>query len=216
MSEIKRIKQENKALRKQLKDENLMLYRDIESYIFDYKMKKEERILIKNQILNDFISRLKDNKSVWDSIGNPQDYCDKYLIDVEKKDTSFLGLFRRLLPSYLFIFFAFFLLENYFSLSQQMRLDPSMIEISSASVIKNLCYPMLGLIQVFDIQRKMFVRNRSLRLSSYSFLFLWVFITILLTGVTYDVFVFDIPKIYIYIGAFISSLIAFIEYRSDN
>lgn len=216
MSEIKRIKQENKALVKQLKDENLMLYHDIESYLFDYKMKKEDRILIKNQILNDFISRLKDNKSVWDSIGNPQDYCDKYLIGLEKKDTSILGLFRRFLPSYLLIFFAFFLLENHFSLSQQMRLDPSMIEISSESVIKNLSYPMLGLIQGFDLRRKMFIRNKSLRLSSIAFFLLWVFITLFSTGVAYDVFVFVIPKIYIYIGIVISSLVAFMEYRNAN
>jgi len=216
MSDIKLIKQENKALVKQLKDENLMLYRDIESYLFDYKMIKEDRILIKNQILNDFISRLKDNKLVWDSIGNPQDYCDKYLIGLEKKDTSILGLFRRFLPSYLFLFFAFFLLENIFSMSQQMRLDQSMIEISSVSVIRNLSYPMLGLIQAFDLQRKIFIRNKSLRLSSVVFFIFWVFIMIFLTGVAYDVFVFVIPKIYIYIGIVISSLIAIIEYRSDN
>jgi len=216
MSEIKRIKQENKALVRQLKDENLMLYQDVESYLFDYKMKKDERILIKNQILNDFIGRLKDNKLVWDSIGNPQAYCDKYLIDLEKKDTTILGLFRRFLPSYLLIFCAFFLLENYFSLSQQMRLDPSMIEISSEGIIKNLSYPMLGLIQVYDLRRKMFIRNKSLRLSSAVFFIFWLFITIFFTGVASNVFVFVIPKIYIYIGIFISSLISFIEYRNAN
>lgn len=216
MSEIKRIKQENKALSKQLKGENLLLYRDIETYLSDFEMKKQERLLIQNKILNDFIKRVEDNESVWDSIGNPQAYSDKYLIDIEKKDTSILGFFRRFIPSYLFMFCAFFLLENIFSMSQQMRLDPSMIEISSESFFKYLSYPMLGLIQVFDLRRKMFIRNKSLRLSSAVFFIFWIFITLFLTGVAYDVFVLVIPKIYIYMGIVIGSLIAFIEYRNAN
>lgn len=171
---------------------------------------------IKHQILNDFVGRLKENKSVWDSIGNPRDYCDKYLIDYVKKDTSILGLFRTYLPAYFLVFCAFFLIDNYLSLSQQMRIDSSMIEISSESVIKNLSYPILGLIQVFDLRRKIFIRNKSLRLSSLVFFIFWVFITIFLTGVAYDAFVFVIPKIYLYIGLFISSIIVYVKFRSEN
>lgn len=213
MLEIEELKAENKQLRKQLKGENLRLYRDIEIYISYYEIKREELVNIENQMLIDFIQISNEGKNVWDTIGSPHEYCDKYLVNYEKRETSILLLLRKYIPLVLFFLSAYILMDNYFSVYQQNYIDPSLVQITSANLMKNISFSILYLFLVLDDKNKLFVRNKSLRIGSFKFLILWFIIYAVGINLMNDLFVFTIPKIYLYIVLLISLSLIFYNRR---
>lgn len=213
MSELSRMKKENKRLTKQFKEENRTLLRDIDYYFNDFYIPKSEKIRIMNKILNDFNIRLKVEKLLWNSIVNPRMYCDEYLLNYEKKDTSFLGLIKENTAFFILLFCLVYLINDFQTSNVQSLLDPSLVEITSTSLLKNLSYFVFFFILLISGREKIFVRYKSINSKPIIFYMLYLFSSMFIIGMIEEWFVLIIPKVILYLGVIVSLL--FIYYKPN-
>jgi len=200
MTDLKLIKDENKRLFKELKVENRKLMNDIMFYLNQFYIKDTEYHLIKNQILKDFHIRIKDKKSVWESIDDPKEYCDTYLVGYEKKDISVFGVFKNLLPVLMSTFFALLFSYGYSRRFAINVIDSSMLEVRGNEILAVVMVSLLPLITYFEDQRKMFVRNK-IRNSKELLIFLFgVFAYVLVGKFLNEMVVLVLPKFLFIIG----------------
>lgn len=200
MSELKLIKKENNELYKVMQGENRKLMNDIGFYLRQFYIKNTEYHLIKNKILKDFHVRLNDDKNIWDTIGDPQEYCDSYLIGYEKKDLSIYRVFINELPLIIFMFFTMILSYGFFPRFTLNSIDSSMMEIRGIEIIGALMIALIPFLTYFDNQRTMFVRS-TVRASKDLLIFLsGVFVYILVSKVLNEMIILVLPKSIFMIG----------------
>lgn len=211
MSELSNLKKENRRLRKQLKDENRSLFRDIDYYINDFYVPKSDKIRIMNKILNDFNMRLKDEKLLWNSIVNPRMYCDEYLLNYEKKDTTFLGLIKENTPFFILLFCIIYLITDFKNSNVQSLFDPSLVEITSTSLLKNLSYFIFFFILLISGREKIFVRYKSVDSKPIIFYLLYLLISMFIIGMIEEWFILFIPRVILYIGVIVSLLFIYFK-----
>jgi len=211
MSELSNLKKENRRLRKQLKDENRSLFRDIDYYINDFYVPKSDKIRIMNKILNDFNTRLKDDKLLWNSIVNPRMYCEEYLLDYKKKDTSFTGLIKENTPFFILLFCLIYLITDFKNSNVQSLFDPSLVEITSTSLLKNLSYFIFFFILLISGREKIFVRYKSIDSKPIIFYLLYLLSSMFIIGMIEEWFILFIPRIILYIGVIVSLLFIYFK-----
>lgn len=200
MSELKIIKSENKELYKALQGENKKLMRDIEFYLSQFYIKSTEYHLIKNKVLKDFHVRLNDSKSIWDTIGDPQEYCDSYLVGYEKKDLSFYRVFINELPLITFMFFTMMISYGFYPKFTLNPFDSSMIEIRGIELLGALMISLVPFFTYFDNQRSMFIRS-TVRTSKDLLIFLsGIFAYILVGKALNEMIILVLPKSIFMIG----------------
>lgn len=211
MSELKIIKSENKELYKALQGENKKLMRDIEFYLNQFYIKNSDYHFIKNQILKDFHVRLNDARNIWDNIGDPQEYCDSYLIGYEKKDLSICRVFINELPRIMFMFFVIMLFYGYTRRFTLNSIDSSMMEVRGIELLGALMISLIPFFTYFDNKSRVFVRS-TVRTSKDLLIFIsGIFAYILVGKVLNEMVILGLPKIIFIIGLGISILWMFIR-----
>ncbi len=194
------IKKENKELYKALQGENRKLMNDIGFYLRQFYIKDNEYHFIKNQILKDFHMRLKETKNIWESIDDPKEYCDAYLVGYKKKDISIFGVFKNQMPLMMFMFLVYMLSNVFFPRITINMIDSSMLEVRGTDILASIIFSLIPFLNYFDEQSKMFVRNK-IRDSKDILIFLGgIFAYILLGKFLYEMVILIIPKILLYIG----------------
>jgi len=211
MSELVMLKKENRKLRKQLKGENLSLIRDIENYFNDFYIPKRDKIRIMNKILKDFNIRLNDDKHLWDSIINPRMYCDDYLLNYEKKDTSSIGIIKDNVPYFILVFCLIYLINDFKSSNFQSLFSPSLVEITSTSLLKNLSYFIFLFLIVFYARERIFIRYKSVDSRPIILYVLYLFSSMFVIGMIEEWFVLVIPKVLLYLGVLVSLLLIYFK-----
>lgn len=215
MSELKIIKSENKELYKALQGENMKLMRDIEFYLNQFYIKNSDYHFIMNQILKDFHVRLNVARNIWDNIGDPQEYCDSYLIGYEKKDLSIYRVFINELPRIMFMFFVIMLFYGYTRRFTLNSIDSSMMEVRGIELLGALMISLIPFFTYFDNKSRVFVRS-TVRTSKDLLIFIsGIFAYILVGKVLNEMVILGLPKIIFIIGLGISILWMFIRRNID-
>lgn len=200
MSELKTINSENKELYKALRGENRKLMNDIEFYFNQFYIKDTEYHLIKNQILKDFHLRLNSSTSVWDSIDDPQSYCDDLLEGYNKKDLSIYRIFINKLPMIVFMFFTLMLFYGYTRRFTIDAINSSMMEIRGIELLGTLMISFIPFFTYFDNQSRMFVRS-TVRTSKDLLMFLsGIFVYFLVGKALNEMIVLVLPKSIFMVG----------------
>jgi len=209
--DIKELKKENRELYRLLKDENRKLMNDIEFYLNQFYIKDTEYHLIINKILKDFHLRLNSSISVWDSIDDPQSYCDELLEGYNKKDLSIYRIFINELPLMVLMFFALMLFYGYTRGFTINAIDSSMMEVRGIELLGALMISLIPFFTYFDNHRKMFVRS-TVRTSKDLLIFLsGIFAYILVGKALNEMIVLVLPKVIFIIGLSLSILWMFIR-----
>lgn len=194
------IKKENKELYKALQGENKKLMRDIKFYLDQFYIKNTDYHLIVNNILKDFHVRLNEDKNIWDTIGDPQEYCDSYLNGYEKKDLSIYRVFINELPLIMFMFFTMMISYGFYPKFTLNLIDSSMIVIRGIELLGALMISLVPFFTYFDNQRSMFIRS-SVRTSKDLLIFLsGIFAYILVGKALNEMIILVLPKIIFMIG----------------
>lgn len=198
--DIKELKKENRELFRVLKDENRKLMNDIEFYLNQFYIKDTEYHLIMNKILKDFHLRLNSSTSVWDSIDDPQSYCDDLLEGYNKKDLSIYRIFINKLPMIVLMFFTLIL---FYGCTRQFTINAinsSMMEIRGIELLGALMISLIPFFTYFDNQSRMFVRS-TVRTSKDLLIFLsGIFAYFLVGKALNEMIVLVLPKSIFIIG----------------
>lgn len=200
MSELKIIKSENKELYKVLQGENKKLMRDIKFYLHQFYIKNTDYHLIVNNILKDFHVRLNEDKNIWDTIGDPQVYCDSYLNGYEKKDLSIYRVFINELPMIMFMFFTMMLSYGFYPKFTLNPIDSSMIEIRGIELLGALMISLVPFFTYFDNQRSMFIRSTERTSKDFLIFLSGIFAYILAGKALNEMIILVLPKSIFMIG----------------
>lgn len=200
MSELKIIKSENKELYKVLQGENKKLMRDIKFYLHQFYIKNTDYHLIVNNILKDFHVRLNEDKNIWDTIGDPQVYCDSYLNGYEKKDLSIYSVFINELPMIMFMFFTMMISYGFYPKFTLNPIDSSMIEIRGIELLGALMISLVPFFTYFDNQRSMFIRSTERTSKDFLIFLSGIFAYILVGKALNEMIILVLPKSIFMIG----------------
>jgi len=211
MSELLMLKKENKNLRKQLKGDNRKLLQDIEYYVFRHDGTKQEYQSLINEVLIDLTNRTNLSENLWDTIENPKEYSDKYIdkYGLEKKSWGILtGLYAL---SFIGFVCFYFISTNFLSPSSHMQINPWLIEISFQGFMKCIAYSTYGFYYEIMNRLNLFNKNKTFRFQNI-FLFVgWVFITLILLGLSEMLIVtITLPKVIVYLVMFICILLVYL------
>ena len=200
MSELKIIKSENKELYKVLQGENKKLMRDIKFYLHQFYIKNTDYHLIVNNILKDFHVRLNEDKNIWDTIGDPQVYCDSYLNGYENKDLSIYRVFINELPMIMFMFFTMMISYGFYPKFTLNPIDSSMIEIRGIELLGALMISLVPFFTYFDNQRSMFIRSTERTSKDFLIFLSGIFAYILVGKALNEMIILVLPKSIFMIG----------------
>ena len=200
MSELKIIKSENKELYKVLQGENKKLMRDIKFYLHQFYIKNTDYHLIVNNILKDFHVRLNEDKNIWDTIGDPQVYCDSYLNGYENKDLSIYRVFINELPMIMFMFFTMMITYGFYPKFTLNPIDSSMIEIRGIELLGALMISLVPFFTYFDNQRSMFIRSTERTSKDFLIFLSGIFAYILVGKALNEMIILVLPKSIFMIG----------------
>ncbi len=160
MSELKLIKEENKELRKKLSkdDKNFML--EVEFWLERYQLSKYEYHDLLNQILEDGITKSEENKSLWDIIENPIEYCDRFLIGKVKKTQSKKEEIGLMIILFVTMISLYILMINLTTYIPEIFVKEGSFVFTSGMLINSVSILLFSIIPIMLRRIKPFDRNR--------------------------------------------------------
>lgn len=197
MSELKIIKSENKELRKKLNKDDRNFMMEVGFYLDRYQLSSFEYSDIMNQILRDVISKSDKDKILWDTIENPTEYCDQFLIGKVKKSKSFKEEIILMLILFTTLTSLYVLMMNFTTSIPEVYVKEGTFVLTIGMSIKVLSIQLFSLVPIIIIRNKPFDQNRY-KVRFLSVQVLSLFFALLLGSIMEYSFVVNVDKYIIY------------------
>lgn len=197
MSELKIIKSENKELRKKLNKDDRNFMMEVGYYLDRYQLSSFEYSDIMNQILRDVISKSDKDKILWDTIENPAEYCDQFLISKVKKSKSFKEEIILMLILFTTLTSLYVLIMNFTTSIPEVYVKEGTFVLTIGMSIKVLSIQLFSLVPIIIIRNKPFDQNRY-KVRFLSVQVLSLFFALLLGSIMEYSFVVNVDKYIIY------------------